>query len=410
MSDVLYCPHCGARRPAEARLCPECKLAFADRGAHEPGGAPPRRRPLPVGWAMLGTMVPCAAALWMLAAWEANPTRHPNLLERVSAATLTLHAFDDSSQVLGQGSGFLIGPDGLSVSALHVMAGSDRATARTGDGRLFSVLEVQAFDADRDLIVFRIGRRYSAQQEWPSGAAVLSLASGSRIKVGDRVITLTSPEGYENSFSDGVVSAIREMDGQRMVQTTAALSPGSSGGPIMDRRGRVIAIATSQQSEGQNLSFGTPVETLSVLLRRREPMGYAELQSRLQERAIESWKSDHLTLSTDSAELREMSHGFVLMHAGYSEEALRHFRAASRLEPAEPYARYYAGLCLRNLGEAERAGLEFNAFLHMNPDSSWRKTYAVKWLEDEQRRREDLTGKHGEERSAPDPPSRAAPP
>src|SRR5436309_1954428 len=118
------------------------------------------------------------------------------------------------------------------------------------------------------------------RRERPSGLHALTLGATSGLKVGDRIATISSPRGLSNTVSDGLVSAIRDDDGQRLIQISAPISPGSSGGPVFDLSGKVIGIATLQMTEGQNLNFATPIDSLRHILPRRENLTLAEFRKR----------------------------------------------------------------------------------------------------------------------------------
>lgn len=79
-------------------------------------------------------------------------------------------------------------------------------------------------------------------------------------------IAIGSPEGFEGTFSQGVVSGVRERRGERLLQISAPISPGSSGGPILDQSARVVGISVLIYREGQNLNFAIPSDYLSKLL------------------------------------------------------------------------------------------------------------------------------------------------
>jgi S1-C subfamily serine protease len=84
--------------------------------------------------------------------------------------------------------------------------------------------------------------------------------------VGDQVYVVGNPEGLEGTFSQGIVSGIRTFDSDSILQITAPISPGSSGGPVLDSVGNVIGIAVATFKSGQNLNFAVPVSYLKSLL------------------------------------------------------------------------------------------------------------------------------------------------
>ena len=89
--------------------------------------------------------------------------------------------------------------------------------------------------------------------------------SSSSLAVGERVYAIGAPEGLELTLSEGVISGLRESGGGCVIQTSAAISPGSSVGGLSDTEGRLIGITTFSLKEGQNLNFALPTEWVQTL-------------------------------------------------------------------------------------------------------------------------------------------------
>ena len=176
-------------------------------------------------------------------------------------AVMTIHVYRDG-QDYAQGSGFLIDNNGTAVTNVHVLGGGQRADVELGDGRKFQVTRVRAYDSAVDVAIFQIGT--------PTGDfPVLPIGSSQKVQVGDRVVVIGSPEGLANTVTDGVLSARRPPDNageSSQMQVSAAISPGSSGGPVFDEFGNVIGVTESQLEEGQNLNFAIPIEEVTKLL------------------------------------------------------------------------------------------------------------------------------------------------
>lgn len=296
------------------------------------------------------------ALVWLTASFVATRGRDPahvwssdpGQLEEKIAATLTVFNLSDDSEPQGQGSGFVIAPDGVGVTNVHVLRGATRAYVELGDGRAYDIMKVLAWDPRKDLVVFQLGRDFGEGPEWPSGLARLKLSPSRPLKVGDWVATLTSPKGLNSTLTDGLVSAYRDEDGMRYLQTTAPISPGSSGGPLFDRRGDVVGVAVSQFSEGQNLNFAVPVDSLRPLVERNEDLSFADFQGQL-------FALDWVNTGLD----REAASGAQACMSAYEEgeyaAALRGFLALARLRPRAPYPYLMAARCCRGMDEEARA-------------------------------------------------------
>ncbi|WP_165864354.1 S1C family serine protease [Capsulimonas corticalis] len=154
------------------------------------------------------------------------------------------------------GSGFVLAP-GVVATNIHVIADAATVTVHFADGRSATSPGAVAVDRDHDLILIRVD----------TGAVrPLRLASEQDYHVGDTVVALGNPEGLGWSVSAGLISALREENNLRVVQTTAPISHGSSGGPLLDLYGNVVGVNSFNWGEGQNLNFAYPGSYLDSLL------------------------------------------------------------------------------------------------------------------------------------------------
>jgi len=158
------------------------------------------------------------------------------------------------------GTGFAVSADGKIATNYHVIAGASKIFVKLPNGRTVGIERVVAFDKRVDLAILQV-RGVTLRP--------LPLGDSNAVKVGQEVCVMGSPLGLEQSFSTGVVSAKRVMDGFEWIQITAPISPGNSGSPVMTRSGRVIGVATFGYEKGQNLNFASSVKYLRMLLNRQ---------------------------------------------------------------------------------------------------------------------------------------------
>ncbi len=180
-----------------------------------------------------------------------------DLVARVSPSVVTVVVGDDTGTPFAFGSGFLIGP-GAVVTNHHVVAGAGTATVRYSDGTTEDVRGVLADDPEADLAILGLAAR-------DTGRSALALAvRGPR--PGDPVVVVGTPEGLEQTVSDGRVAALRELpDHGALLQITAPISHGSSGSPVFNMGGRVVGVAAMFLTDGQNLNFAIPADRLARL-------------------------------------------------------------------------------------------------------------------------------------------------
>ena len=153
----------------------------------------------------------------------------------------------ENFQILGSGSGIMISGSGYILTNYHVAKQSHEYAVRIeNDERVYFTNSLVKYHSNFDLAILRINRSLNP----------LPIYNGSKNLVrGQRVVAIGSPEGLFNTVSDGIISGFRTINGINMIQFTAPISCGSSGGAVLNMYGEVIGISTSGFDEGQNINF-----------------------------------------------------------------------------------------------------------------------------------------------------------
>lgn len=185
-----------------------------------------------------------------------------------AGSVMKLENYNQLGTLNSTGSGFMVSNDGLILTNYHVIRGAGRMVARTPDQAVHEVQYVVGFDPQNDVAAVRIGA---------SAIRPVHLGEASTVKTGDHVTVLGSPRGLENTLSDGIISAIRSDSGVPRLQTTAPVSPGSSGGPVFDDYGNVIGIIVSAVESGENLNFAVPIDQAKSVLSLDRQINFSEL-------------------------------------------------------------------------------------------------------------------------------------
>lgn len=185
----------------------------------------------------------------------------PELVKQKASSVVNISTFDASGKADKQGSGFVVDSSGTIVTAFHMLRGAVSVAVKTHDGEIYDSIDIVQYDVRRDLAVVRI-RPYRPLQPIP-------FAGDDELTIGENAAAISNPQGLDASVSAGIVSGYRQADGFRLIQTTAPVSPGSSGGPLFNMTGNVIGMVASQidSSQGQNLNFAVPVIYIRTLLK-----------------------------------------------------------------------------------------------------------------------------------------------
>jgi len=280
----------------------------------------------------------------------------PSIIKRIEPSTVIIFTYDNKGNFLRIGSGFFVGQNGDIVTNYHILQGASYAEVKTSYGKTHPITSIVAENKKSDLILFSIDIPY--QYIHP-----LSLST-SLPEVGERIIVYGSPLGLEKTVSDGIISAIREVPGNgKLIQITAPISPGSSGSPVLNMKGKIIGIATFQFTEGQNLNFAIPSERIASLNLAREKETTISEELFKQE---ENGKKD----SEYAYEAYDKALYFIDKRE--YETALPYLEIAIRTDISSLKSRAYfqIGYCYLKLKSYVKAIEAYNVAIRINPDNA----------------------------------------
>ena len=185
-----------------------------------------------------------------------------DIAEKALAATVYLEMKDKNGKTLGIGSGFFVKPN-LIATNYHVIEGAAKGTAKlVGKTTTYNIEGVTATDKDNDLALLKVTA---------FGIKQISLGDSDKVRIGETVYVAGNPKGLEGTFSDGIISSRRDKLTKERLQMTAPISPGSSGGPVLNKKGEVIGVSFMTLEGGQNLNFAIPSKYLKKLLEQEKP-------------------------------------------------------------------------------------------------------------------------------------------
>src|SRR6266478_3255534 len=185
------------------------------------------------------------------------------VVERVSPSAVSIFVGKGDGQVAGVASGVIIRSDGMILTANHVVKGMREVQVRLKSGEIYDQVELMASDERRDVAALRIPA---------TGLPVLPFGNSVSAASGAVVFVVSNAVGLPWTASSGILSATRMADdvpgagsGYRILQFTAPLSPGSSGGVLVDAEARILGIVVGSLSVGQNVNFAVPIDSIAGL-------------------------------------------------------------------------------------------------------------------------------------------------
>ena len=180
-------------------------------------------------------------------------------LALLASSIVMIEVHDQRGKPIGTGSGVMIGKDGFILTNHHVTKGGYSFSVRIeDDSAVYRTNEIIKYNSVFDLSVIRIGKVLSP----------LPVYRGTKKLVrGQKVVAIGSPLGLFNSVSDGIISGFREIDTVDMIQFTAPISHGSSGGAVLNMQGEIIGISTAGFDGGQNINLAVGYETINMFVR-----------------------------------------------------------------------------------------------------------------------------------------------
>lgn len=194
------------------------------------------------------------------------------LAKRAKAGVATVVALDHKKAPLKFGTGFFIDEDGHLITNHHVLADAFSAKVKTQDGMSYPVWSVVAENREMDLVKLKV--------EIPDHVYSPLEIEDAFPQIAERIFVIGSPMGLEYTVSDGIVSAVRDIeDTGKVFQISAPISQGSSGSPVLNMNGNVIGVATFQFLQGQNLNFAVPVKFISDLKNMQVPKFVSQLKT-----------------------------------------------------------------------------------------------------------------------------------
>jgi S1-C subfamily serine protease len=183
-----------------------------------------------------------------------------DIYSRCSQSIVTINTKDKNGKDIGMGSGFIVSKDGIIITNFHVIESAYQAEVRIGKQVFKEVYLIKGIPK-LDIAVLKIDA---------SDLLPLAIGDSDNLLSGQFIVALGNPLGLEQSVSSGIISSIRSSGDIKLIQMTAPVSMGSSGGPLLNEYGEVIGITTlASFFMAQNLNFAVPINYLEEIIKQK---------------------------------------------------------------------------------------------------------------------------------------------
>jgi tetratricopeptide (TPR) repeat protein len=293
-------------------------------------------------------------------------------------AVVVVVTFNEKGEAINQGSGFIVREDGAIVTNYHVISNAAFIKIKAGANKVINVEGLLYIDKENDLVILKADDK---------NLPTVKLGDANKVGIGEKVYVIGSPQGLENTISDGILGGIREIGTNvKIFQITAPISEGSSGGPVFNKNGEVIGIATFIIKEAQNLNFAMPVNVIKDKISIKKAialqdagiedytksaeywlyLGYYYYESGKYKEAIEACKKA-IRIKPDYAIAYEglgLTYSKLAMH----REEIEAFKQAIKIKPDYEEAHYNLGVTYGNLGMNREAIEAYKKAIKIKPD------------------------------------------
>lgn len=293
------------------------------------------------------------------------------IFEKVDNSIVVVLAYDKEGNV-SQGSGVVIDNDGTIVTNHHVCKDAGRIEIKHYSKEIKNVY-VYKYDEIKDILFLKI-----SDNSYKTMITPITLGNSAQLKPGQRVYAVGSPEGYENSISEGIISGFRtDENNVKLIQMTTPITEGSSGGAVVNAKGELVGLSVSGQHEG-NLYFAIPVSDVYALLgispqftENVDPAEYYKIGETAKEnknyKDAETYFSKYLEKFSNDVS--------AYYNRGYARFKLKEYKKAindfSRVieNSGSSESLFYRGNCYYSLKDYQNAYTDYTKALELEPDN-----------------------------------------
>lgn len=248
----IKCPECKKKLSTKAIMCPKCGCPILETQVNESSvdneSKVKKKKFIPV------IIVGVVSVVVLLFLFVFSFNNNEANLKTIDDAMVKIVCYDPLDNIVSTGSGFFYKDDSHIVTNYHVIEDAYKIEYITNDERKYDIEYIYYYSAEMDIAVLVAKNPVNEYKYLISG--------NSNLEKGKKVFAIGSPLGIRNVLSEGIVSGNYMIDGINAIQFTAPISSGSSGGALVDSKGKVIGITFASNEAGQNINLAIPIELL----------------------------------------------------------------------------------------------------------------------------------------------------
>lgn len=268
------CPYCDSKLKKHTKFCPECGMpaTWKELDVNALEKKPTKwKLPIIIAFTLLIVATIAFIALGDMDWFNEIPTEttapviafsdNPTAISAASQSVVKLNCYNKNGELCATGSGFACFADNVIVTNYHVIEGGVYSIeASTENGRSFDVTYVLAVDEGKDIAILGTSSSHNL--------TLLQPGNSGNLQKGEKVVAIGSPLGLLNSVSTGVFSGYVNENSMNLLQFTASISSGSSGGALFNNKGEVLGITFASYEAGQNLNLAIPISQVENIYSR----------------------------------------------------------------------------------------------------------------------------------------------
>lgn len=283
-----------------------------------------------------------------------------SLSKKILPSVVLIKVYDNKGQYYGCGSGFFIDKNGIVVTNRHVIVKASKIEVKLYTSEVLDVEKILTEEQTYDLALILV--------KLPKKTKIKPIKLVKTYpKVGEKIVVIGNPFGLEQTVSEGIISAIREIESfGKIIQITAPVSKGSSGSPVVNFNGEVIGVASFQIVSGQNLNFAIPFDKILQLKESIKKLTVEKTQE------IKNFSSKFLLLKCKFYSIfsYKLALKFCenLVDKKKYDVALLYLKTLSNKKTKDPEVFYHIGQCYTKLKNYDEAEKYYKYAIELKPD------------------------------------------